>query len=250
MVRCRSVRPLAVNPSSGSCHGRPTGMASASARPVCRVGERPYVRQEPRVQPGLAALHELRVDRESFAQPEAGVGGPLGEQLDLRPRPLGVDVVGRQGRHAAPVVDTGRDEPPVLLVHQVRRGLETAGRSHDVPGDGDGRDEVVQLGVRHAAHRRVRLGAEVLDDQLLDAVVGTGDPAQREQRLGALLVRLADPDQQPAGERHRAASGVLQHPQPYRRLLVRRSVVRAARLGPQTGRRWSPASCPWRARRA
>ncbi|CAM5688931.1 hypothetical protein SBADM41S_07333 [Streptomyces badius] len=34
MVACRSVRPEEVKPSSGSCQGRPVGIASSRARPV------------------------------------------------------------------------------------------------------------------------------------------------------------------------------------------------------------------------
>ncbi len=62
-----------------------------------------------------------------------------------------------------------------------------------------------------------------------------GDPAQREQGVGALLVVLADADQDAAGEGDVGAPGVLQDAQPDGRLLVRRAVVRAAGLGPEPG---------------
>jgi hypothetical protein len=201
-----------------------------------RVGERGDVRAEPGVEPGLAAPHELRVDTQAFAQFETGGAGLLGQLLDLRPGTLGVDVVDGERRDTAPVVDAGADEPSVLAVHQVGRGLDVGGRAHDVPGDGDGGDQLVQFRVGHAAHRGVRLGAEVLDDQFLDAVVGAGGPAQREQGLGALLVGLADADEQARGEGDGGTPGVLQDPQPDGRFLVRGAVVRAAGLGPQPGR--------------
>ncbi len=171
------------------------GVRTREAR--LRVGERPYVREQPRIQPGLTALHELRVDAEPFAQLEAGRLRPLGQLLDLRPGPLGVHMVDGQRGDPAPVVDTGPDQPLVLAVDQVGRGLEAAARAHDVPGDGDRGDQLVELRVRHAAHRRVRFGAEVLDDQFLDAVVGPGHLPEREEGLGPLLVRLADADQDP-----------------------------------------------------
>src|SRR5205823_7212726 len=140
----------------------------------------------PRVQPGLAAPYELGVHAETFPQREAGRRGAFGELLDLRPGALGVDVVDGQRGDPAPVVDARADEPLVLAVDQVGRGLEAGRRAHDVPGDGDGRHQLVQLRVRHAAHRGVRLGAEVLDDQFLYAVVGPGDLAEGEERLRPL----------------------------------------------------------------
>ena len=54
--------------------------------------------------------------------------------------------------------------------------------------------------------------------------------------VGPLGQRLADADQDAGGERHADPAGVVEHPQPDRRLLVRRAVVRAARLRPQPGR--------------
>ncbi len=201
-----------------------------------RVGQRGHVRTQPRVQPGLAAPHELRVDAEALAELETGGPGLLGELLDLRPGALGVDVVDGQRGDAAPVVDAGPDQPLVLVVDEVGRGLDAAARAHEEAGDGHRGDQFVQFRVGHAAHRGVRLGAEVLDDQLLNAVVGAGDLPQREQGLGALLVGLADPYQDPGGEGDGGTPGVLQDAQPDRRLLVGGAVVRAARLGPEAGR--------------
>jgi len=48
---------------------------------------------------------------------------------------------------------------------------------------------------RRLAHRRVRLGAEVLDDHLLDVAVLLVQLAQRQERLHPLDRGLADPDQ-------------------------------------------------------
>lgn len=178
------------------------------------------MREEAGVEPGFAALDELRVDAEAFAQLEAGGGGPLGQFLDPRPGALGVDVVDGDGGDAAPVVDAGGDEPLVLGVDEVGRGLEAGGGAHDEPGDGDGGDQVVQLGVGHPAHGRVRLGAEVLDDQFLDRVVRAGHAPQREERFGALLDGLADAEEQPARERHGGPARVLQDAQAHGGVLV------------------------------
>lgn len=146
-------------------------------------------------------------------------------------------MVGRERRDPAPVVDARADEERVLGVHQVRRGLDPGGRAEDVPGHRDGGGQLLQLRVGHPAHRRVRLGPEVLHDDFLDAVVGAGRLPQLEEGVGALLVGLADPDQDAGGEGDVGTARVLQDPQPYGRFLVRGAVVRAARLGPQAGRR-------------
>lgn len=62
-----------------------------------RVGERAHVRQQARVQPGLAAGDELRVHAQPFAHLEAGRRRPLGQFVDLRPGAFGVDVVDGEG---------------------------------------------------------------------------------------------------------------------------------------------------------
>ena len=134
---------------------------------------------------------------------EPGRGGARGELVDLRPGALGVDVVGGQRRDAAPVVDA-RARACSAYSASTRFGgacTRIAGPSTSRV-DRDRGGQLVQVGVRHAAHRGVRLGAEVLDDDLLDAAVLAGDPADREDRLGPLLDGLADADEDAGGERH------------------------------------------------
>ena len=71
-----------------------------------------------------------------------------GELVDVRPRPLGVDVVGRQRRDPAPVVDAGPQQQPELGgVRQVRRRLHPRLRAEQQPGDRDGGDVLLQLQV-------------------------------------------------------------------------------------------------------
>ena len=192
------------------------------------------MRGQPRVEPRLADVR--RVDRQALAQGEPPGGGLSGQLADLRPRALGVDVVRGQRGDPAPVVDPGRQHHPVLVADQVRRGLDTRLRPEDQPGNGDGRGEVVELGVRDAAHPGVRLGPEVLHDDFLDAAVLAGDLADREDRFGPLGERLTDADEDSGRERHPGAPGVLQDPQADRGVLVGAAVVRAALLGEQTGR--------------
>ena len=106
----------------------------------------------------------------------------------------------------------------------------TATAARNVSSDGLGR----------VVHRGPRLRPEVLDDHLLDVVVAAVQVADREERRRALARGLADPDEDPGGERDREPPGVLDRAQPHRRHLVGRPVVRAAGLG-QTGRSRSRA---------
>ena len=57
--------------------------------------------------------------------------------------------------------------------------------------DGDGRDERVELGVGLPAHRRVGLGAEVLDDHLLHVAVPGMAPGDGDERLDAVATARA-----------------------------------------------------------
>ena len=63
-------------------------------------------------------------------------------------------------------------------------------------------------GLGRVGHLRVRLGAEVLDDDLLDVPVFVVQPPQRQQRLDPLAAGFADPDQDPGRERDLQFAGV------------------------------------------
>ena len=215
------------NPLQHSVFARETGIG---------VGERGDVRQHPRVEPRLADLHVVRVDREPLDEPEAALVRAASKLFDLRPRTLGVDVIRRERRDAAPVVDAGAQQQRELVADQVRRRLDPHPRAEHQPRHGDGRGEVVQVGVRHARHRGVRLRAEVLHDDFLNPVVCTGDSANREQRVDPLGERLADADQDAGGERDGRAAGVLEHAQPNIRILVGRTEVRTVRVFEQPPR--------------
>ena len=75
---------------------------------------------------------------------------------------------------------------------------------------GDGPQLILQRRLRRVGHARAGLGAEVLDDDLLDVAVALVDVADGQQRLDALGPRLADADQDAGGERHARAAGGLQ----------------------------------------
>src|SRR5581483_4607812 len=78
------------------------------------IDERAHVRYQTRIEPRLAALDELRVDRQPFAEGESEVGRPRREFLDVRPWAFRVDVIRGQRGYAAPVVDPGVDHLSVL----------------------------------------------------------------------------------------------------------------------------------------
>ena len=104
------------------------------------------------------------------------------------------------------------------------------------PGDGDGGEQLLQFRVRHAAHRGVGLGAEVLDDDFLDAAVARGrrGGSRRASRRAPRSVSPM-PIRMPVVNGTLERPGVLQDPQPDGGFLVRGAVVRAAGLGPQPG---------------
>ena len=74
-------------------------------------------------------------------------------------------------RDAAPVVDAGVEDELVLVADEIRRCLHPGLLAEDQAGNRDRGGEVVQFGVGGVAHLRVRLSAEVLHDDFLNAVV-------------------------------------------------------------------------------
>ena len=155
----------------------------------------------------------------------------------MRPGRLRIDVVRRHRRHAAPVVDAGPDQLRQPLGAQVGRRLDVHGRPEDQARHGDGPDLVLQRRLGRAAHARAGLGAEVLDDDLLDVAVPLMHVADRQQRLDALGPRLADADQNAGREGHPRAARRLQGGEAHGRHLVGRAEVRAPALRQPVGRR-------------
>ncbi len=205
-------------------------------RPV--VGPRPAVgvdlpqqhRLQLRIDPGLRRARVRRVDREPLDEfLPRHLRRPL-EDLQVRPGRLRVDVVGRHGRDAAPVVDPGVDERPQRADAQVRRRLDVHLRREQQPRHRDGPQVLVERCRRRVRHARAGLGPEVLDDDFLEVAVRLVQRSQREQRLDAFEPGLADPDQDAGGERDSQFAGHPNRREPHGRVLVGRSVVRAARL--------------------
>ncbi len=150
--------------------------------------------------PPLRVEREARVHREAGRQGEPG-GLRLGaEHLEVRPRALGVHVVGGHGRDAAPVVDAGREERTELVAEVGRRLDRDLGRE-DQACERHRFEVLVGRAGGSLVHRGAGLRQEVLDDDLLHVpppLVGGGD---RLEGLDPVVAGLADPHEDPAGER-------------------------------------------------
>ncbi len=177
-----------------------------------------------------ALVHVFRIDGEPGSELEAARARRLGESLDLGPRRLRVDVVDRDGRDAAPVVDACVEQAGEVVEGEVRRRLEMPARAEQDAGDRDRPQVVVErwLGIRR--HPRSRLRPEVLDDDLLHVTVLLAERLQREERVDPLLAGLADTDEDPARERDRKLACEPDRLEAPRRKLVGRRPVRPALL--------------------
>jgi hypothetical protein len=76
------------------------------------------------------------------------------------------------------------------------------GGTEQQPRHDEGRQVRLVVQVVGGAHGGVRLGAEVLDDDLLHGTELPGDPPDRQERVDPLCRGLADPDEDAGGERH------------------------------------------------
>ena len=237
---------------SGSCQGRPRGRAPARARPVlgsARASTCGWTR---------GSIHGARcrtysgctVSRARSVEAGRGRGGPQVGQV--RPRPLGVDVVGGHRRHPAPVVDAGgaaagRSPSSDRLGGACSR---TAGAEHD-PRGRQRRQVllVVQVGDRAASRWRPWPGSS---GRSPPARARAGEPScaapAASRRARATVSPM--PTRSPVVNGMRQPAGVLQHAQAHRRVLVRRPEVRPGRLGRTAASTSSRASSPSTARPA
>ena len=216
--------------SAGIAMTRP-GRQSLSRAQAARRAHRQHARAQRRIDPGLV-VDVARIDREPLGQHLAVARALGGERVELRPRPLGIHVVGRDRRDAAPVVDARLDQAAVARLLQVGRRLDRQRVAEDQARDGDGPQQLVERRLGRIGHARVGLGLEVLDDDFLQMAVRAMQVAQRQQRLDPLLARLADADQDARGERHLRLARGLERGEPQRRHLVGRAEVRRRRARP------------------
>ena len=85
--------------------------------------------------------------------------GHLAQSLQRRPGALGVHVVGRDGRQAAPVVDA-RAEKRGEVLGQIRGRLDVDLGWKQYPGDRYRPQMLLGRAGRHSLHCRPRLGKE------------------------------------------------------------------------------------------
>src|SRR5438128_8132552 len=170
------------------------------------VGQRLDARAQALVQV-LGARRELRVDRETLAKDEALAFGRAPELGDQRPRFLWVDVVEGERRDSAPIIETRREEAGIDLRREVRRRLDVHLWAQDEARDRERPQEILERGLGRLPHRDPRLGAEVLDDDLLDVAVLFVEVADRDERVDPLASRLADADEQAGRARNAELPG-------------------------------------------
>ena len=111
-------------------------------------------------------------------------------------------MIGRDGRHPAPVVDAGGEQLRQGLGLQVGRRLDRHLSAQDQPGRRDSPKMIAQRRLGMGRHFRAWLGAEILDDDFLDMTVTQMQIADRDQGLDPLGPGFADANQQPRGEWH------------------------------------------------
>lgn len=174
-------------------------------------------------------LHVLGLRGQPLHQFVARSRSHGGQVVQCGPRPLGVDVVGRQRRHTTPVVDTGTDQRHTFVLgNQIRWRLNAHSRAEHQPGDRDRRQVILDSGVGNRCHCGVFLGPEALHDHFLDVAKLFVQLTNRMQRVSPLGQRLTDADQQTGGKRYGKPTCVGQSAQPHRRVFVRAAIVREA----------------------
>ena len=116
---------------------------AAAGHPVVGAGKsfgvaRPqHRRAQRRIEPSLRLGGIGRIDRQPLDQHLAGARRLRCQRLELRPRRFGIDVVGRHRRHAAPVVDAGRDQLGQRAAAQIGRRLDVHRRPEQHARDRD-----------------------------------------------------------------------------------------------------------------
>jgi hypothetical protein len=138
-----------------------------------------------------------------------------------------VDVIGRHRRHAAPVVDPRIDEATIVLCAEIGRRLDVHRRPEHDACQSNGPHQIVEIGFIRVRHPRVRLGAEVLDDDLLDVPVLFMQFAKREQRVQPFFSCFTDADENAGGKGHARFAGQADGFKPYSGMFIGRAEMYA-----------------------
>ncbi len=157
--------------------------------------------------------------------------------VDLRPGSLRIDVIVRHGGDSAPVIDPCREQSFEGRRVQVRRRLDIHLRRENQARHCDRPEVLVEARLRRNGHGGAGFGTEILNDYFLHVAVTGMQRAQRQHRLDSLASRLADADENAAGERHRERTGSANGFQAYPRPLVRTAVMGTAALAQAIRRR-------------
>ena len=131
-------------------------------------------------------------------------------------------------RNAAPIVQSAFNQVRGTSGRQVGRCLDRHFRSENQPGNSDRPLKVREVRLRRSRHFGARLGAEILDDNLLQMTVALVQVTQCEQAVDPFTARFADADQDAAGEWNLLPPGFVYRRQPHGRILVGGPVVAAA----------------------
>ena len=205
------------------------GMPAGLARPAVRVGMAAQRGQYHRIEPALCVGDHRRISRQSPHQRSAPCARARLQPREFGPRGFRVDMIGRDRRNPAPIVDPRLHQPGEVHRRQIGRRLDVHVRPQHQPRRRDRPHQVFEIRLRRCCHRRAGLGAEVLDDDFLDVAVPRVEAGQREQCIEPLRARLTDADQQSAGERDRQFPCQCDRLDPRRRVLVGRAPVRPPR---------------------
>ena len=164
-----STRQRVARTTNGTSTGSPGAQPSSRASPSESASAQ-RVRQHARVDPvGVEPARDRRCSRGASSSPR--LARRVAQQLDRGPRRLRVDVVDRDRRDAAPVVDAGVEQRrEVLASGSAAPGGATSGGSRSRAAAIVQRCSVERR-LRRVRHLRARLGAEVLDDHLLHVAV-------------------------------------------------------------------------------
>ncbi|CAB4938286.1 unannotated protein [freshwater metagenome] len=183
--------------------------------------------RDSRVDPRCTGQHVLRLRGSAFHERVTGGRRQLGESVEVRPRPLGIDVVGSQRRDTAPIVDACAEQRGGLLrCDEVRRGLNSHRRTDHHARHRDGRQEFFETGVGHRPHRGIGLGQEVLHDDLLHMTERLVHLTNCHDGLGPVPQRLTDTDEDARREGNVEPARVGQRAQPNLGILVGTAVMR------------------------
>ena len=168
---------------------------------------------------------ESRIDGQPCAELSAHRAELRIKPAEVGPRMARIDVVGRHRRDAAQIVDACRDEFTQRAGQQVGWRLQADLRGEQAARERDDAQEVFCRRLFTCRRTGACVGAEVLNDDLLDMAIPAVQVGDRGEGVDGLLERLADADEEAAREGDAELPGPLRHGDPNGRALVWRPVV-------------------------